>query len=149
MAGPVKRGTLLCVLTMLFPLLPIAFARPPPGSDPNSARAQWFERQVNMMGGMCCKLGDGHELNMGDTRYNEVTGLWSVRLPDPSISTFGTTLDQPTDKPKRWVEIALEKMRDPKGGAPPISSPIIWYDTYGNNENAGYSIYCFEPNFQD
>lgn len=127
-----------------------AFGRAPPGSDPNSARGLWFAKQFNMQGGMCCALGDGHELAPGDVRYDDVTGLWSVRLPDPSVSTFGTTLnDQSTySKPKRWVEIVPNKMRDPKGGPPPISNPIVWYDNGGAGDGAYYSIYCFEPNVQ-
>ena len=124
------------------------FGRAPPGSDPTSQRAQWFAHQTNLMGGVCCQLGDGHELDPGDVRYDEETGLWSVRLPDPSIKTFGHSLNEPSDKPKQWVEVVERKMRNPDGGMPPISNPIIWYDTYDAGGGSGYSIYCFEPNPQ-
>jgi hypothetical protein len=127
-----------------------SLARAPPGSDPNSPRGQWFAKQFNMQGGMCCALGDGHELAPGDVRFSQETGLWSVRLPDPNVATFGTTLDDQStySMPKQWVEIAPAKMRDPKGGPPPTSNPIIWYDTAGHGQNAYYSIYCMEPNPQ-
>ncbi len=107
-------------------------------TDPNGA---WFQKQTNMVGGSCCKLGDSHELDPGDVRYDEETGLYSVRLPDPSDGTFGLSLNEPTNKPKQWVEIPALKMRDPNGGMPPVSNPIIWYDSFGTT----YSIYCFEP----
>lgn len=140
-----------CILLAIALLISgAAFGRAPPGSDPNSQRGMWFANQVNMMGGGCCQLGDGHELDPGDVRYDQNSGLYSVRLPDPSEETFGHSLNEHYTKPKQWVEIVANKIRDPKGGMPPMSSPIIWFDTgtaYGATQPY-YRIYCFEPNPQ-
>lgn len=139
-----RRRLLLLVAT----LLPFrAFAKGGPrGDDPQ--RSAWFANQKNMMGGMCCELGDAHELDPGDVRYNEETGLYSVRLPDPSEKALGKSLDGPWEKPKQWVEIAALKMRDPERGTPPVTSPVIWFDTGQASGEYYYSIYCFEPNAQ-
>ena len=129
-------------------LLPaIAMARGGPrGDDPQ--KSEWFARQTNMMHGSCCELGDGHELDPGDVRYDAATGLYSVLLPDPSESTIGKSLDDHYDKPKQWVEVVPLKMRDPAGGPPPISNPVIWYDIGTTDGVSYYKIYCFEPNAQ-
>lgn len=134
----------------------LAFGRAPPGSDPDSVRAKWFSKQVNMLNGSCCKLGDGHELDPGDVRYDADTGLWSVRLPDPSVETFGHGLNEPSDKPKVWVTVQSNNMRNPDGGPPPgIVNPIVWYDTTKHaqsmypglgNEPPSIIVFCFDPN---
>lgn len=123
-----------------------ALGRPPPGSDPTSARAMWFVKQRNKVGGSCCALGDGHELTPGDVRYDPASGEWEVRLPPPSVSTFGTTLDGTYSSPKQWVVVHDDQMRDPAGGPPPVTNPLVWYDTRGSGENATFVIFCLEPN---
>lgn len=138
-----RRG--LLAISLFWPIL--AWARGGPrGYD--KARTEWFERQKNVMGGSCCELGDGHELDPGDVRFDQRTGLWSVRLPDPSINTHGADLTS-DGLPKQWVEIAALKMRDPDGGMPPVSNPIVWYDVSRDGQSSPiYKIWCFEPNPQ-
>lgn len=133
-----------------------ALGRPPPGTDPTLPLSQWYANQKNMMGGSCCMLGDGHELDPGDVRFDEETGLYSVRLPDASEETFGRSLNDPYEKPKVWVEVPALRMRDPAGGPPPgVGNPIVWFDTgshglviYDADQPKKHRIYCFEPNTQ-
>lgn len=138
-----RRAMLIALL-----LAPIrAFSRPPPGSDPTSFRAQWFAKQRNSRGGSCCELGDGHELDPGDVRFDPETGLYSVRLPDPTELTFGRSLNEGYTKPKQWVEVPDYVRRDPDGGTPPVTNPIIWFNTGSiMGTESSYRIYCFEPN---
>lgn len=144
--GSLRRRFFLAALS-LFPAR-WAYGRPPPDNDPASPLSRWFTKQVNQLGRNCCMLGDGHELDPGDVRYDSTSGLWWVRLPDPSVTTFGHTLNEPSNKPKQWVEVESHNMRDPAGGQPPLANPIVWFDSRLEDGAWVYKIYCFEPNPQ-
>jgi hypothetical protein len=154
-----KRRALLAA-GVAFPVAALAKGGPR-GSDPD--RSAWFANQKNMTGGSCCWLGDGHELDPDDVRYDADTGLWSVRLPYPSVETFGEDSLDARGKAKIWYEVPGVRMRDQAGGPPPhIANPIVWYDTSTHahasvagtpmGDEAGSKpyliVYCLEPNPQ-
>lgn len=128
---------LLCPMAVLPRRLQAGVSGPRyvPG-DPQHDR--WFANQSNEGGGSCCKLGDGFALGHGDLRYDDKTGLYSVRLPDPNDAKA----------PKVWVEVADWKLRDPSGGRPPIADPVVWYSIRDGDGPKYYEIWCLEPNPQ-
>ena len=132
-----NRRALFAILMM--PLLKArgALARGGPrGNDPE--RSAWFAKQTNMDGGWCCNLGDAHGLDPGDVRYDAETGLYSVRLPPLN-----------GEKEGEWITIPAWKMRDPKGGPPPVPDPLVWFDADSAiGTKRYYRVWCFEPNAQ-
>jgi hypothetical protein len=121
----------------------VARAAPPPGSDPNSEMAKWYNSLHDRHGGDCCGEGDCHAV-----AYK--------RLPDGNFSAEYF--------PGHWIEVppAATVARDKQLPGGPVSGVLCWqwmYDS-GNIAPGGSTwlmetapepknvrIYCFTEGF--
>jgi hypothetical protein len=100
-----------------------ALAAPPPGIDPDSPIARWFQSQHQLTSGMsCCGLGDGHTLDDDEWRAS-MSGSYEVRID-------GT-----------WYPVPDEAKPDPAGGPNPTGKAVVWYSMFGGRP----VIFCFKP----
>ncbi len=137
---PVREGLRQAVVILLTaatalalpakPLLPVAHAAPPPGTDLNSPVHQWFERQAGANGVSCCSMADGHLLEDGDWRMKQDGSGYEVRL----VST--------------WHEVPKQALIDPRKDPNPTGHAVVWYE--GRWDIAGAFnpiIHCFLPGY--
>ena len=119
-----------------------AHAAPPPGSDPNSDMAKWFESLTNPYGGSCCGREDCHIV--GSMRTDKG---WQAEY-----------------YPGRWIDVPADtvkaRAKEPPGG--PASAVLCWQWKYDDGaiapggttwiakippEKKNVYIWCFTEGF--
>jgi hypothetical protein len=116
---PVSIMATLIVLWVAF-WAALCFGAPPPNADPTLH--EWFERQVNMRGGSCCGLGDGHVLTDEDWRAGKAG--YEVRIKN------------------EWYPVDEPRMRNTDGGPNPTGHAVAWWTEYPGGE---VHVWCFAP----
>lgn len=121
----------------------VACGAPPPGTDPNSEMAKWFQSLTDKYGSSCCGEADCHQVawkRSDDGHYmaEYYPGRW-IQVPDDTVKA---------------------RDKEPKGG--PVSAVLCWSWMYDSGEFApgGYTwtakeppkpknvhIYCFTPGY--
>ena len=89
--------------------------------DPSHQYSDWFQKQHNKDGYVCCAGSDAHYL--GPDEWANAKGDYRVRIEDI------------------WFDVTDNQMLRPDGSPNPTGNAILWYDL---NE-FGFSIRCFTP----
>ena len=88
--------------------------------DPVNQHTEWFVKQYNKHGAICCAGHDAYYLDPDE---------WKIDKQNYYVLLSG-----------RWIEVDDSKMRDPRVGGPnPTGRAIVWYDV---NEY-GIGVRCF------
>jgi len=99
-----------------------AHAHPAGVPQDGSEVSEWFERQHNIDGGVCCGSYDAYFLS--DDDWVMTAHGYRVHLGDG------------------WYDVPPSKMRDTAGGPNPTGQAIIWY---AQSEGETPVIWCFAP----
>ena len=81
-------------LPILLLLSGAALAEPPPGTDPNSSVAKWFESLHDELGQSCCGLGDCRAVTA-----EQRDGHWYVRMVDTFLKVPDRIVTYRDDNP--------------------------------------------------
>jgi hypothetical protein len=91
--------------------------------DPSHQYTDWFQKQRNQSGYVCCDGSDAHYLGPDD--WTSAKGNYRVRIKG------------------MWFDVDDSQMLRPDGGPNPTGKAILWYHL---NE-FGFSIRCFTPQY--
>lgn len=94
------------------------------GHDPSHRYADWFKKQHNQAGFVCCDGSDAHYL--GSDEWTSIRGYYRVRINGV------------------WFDIEDRQMLRPDGGPNPTGQAILWYQPV----EFGVSIRCFTPQYE-
>ena len=94
------------------------------GHDPSHQYTDWFKKQHNQAGFVCCDGSDAHYL--GADEWTRVKGNYRVRIRGV------------------WFDIEDIQTLRPDGGSNPTGQAILWYQL----TEFGYSIRCFTPQYE-
>ena len=92
--------------------------------DPLHTHTDWFQKQHNNEGYVCCAGSDAHYLTPDE--WTSAKGYYRVRINGV------------------WFDVFDNQMLRPDGGPNPTGNAIVWYD---HNE-FGFSIRCFTPQYE-
>lgn len=99
-----------------------ADAKPPPGTDLNSAMHRWFECQKQpTSGASCCSIADGHVLSEDQ---------WSIRGNGYRVKIGAV-----------WYEVPANRVIASRCGPNPTASPVVWWGYVAGEP----MIFCFLP----
>ena len=94
------------------------------GHDPSHQYTDWFKKQHNQAGFVCCDGSDAHYL--GSDEWTRSKGNYRVRIRGV------------------WFDIEDRQMLRPDGGPNPTGQAILWYQPV----EFGVSIRCFTPQYE-
>ena len=94
------------------------------GHDPSHQYTDWFKRQHNQAGFVCCDGADAHYL--GSDEWTRVKGNYRVRIRDV------------------WFDIEDSQTLRPDGEPNPTGQAILWYQL----TEFGFTIRCFTPQYE-
>ena len=92
--------------------------------DPAHQYTEWFQKQRNQSGYVCCDGSDAHYL--GPDEWTSAKGSYRVRIRDV------------------WFDIEDSQMLRPDGGPNPTGQAVLWYQPV----EFGVSIRCFTPQYE-
>jgi hypothetical protein len=92
--------------------------------DPSHQHTDWFLKQRNKSGDVCCDGSDAHYL--GPDEWTRTKGNYRVRIRGV------------------WFDIEDSKMLRPDGEPNPTGQAILWYQL----TEFGFSIRCFTPQYE-
>lgn len=108
---PMKRGFFAALLL----IATLAHAEAPPGAT--GQYHDWFARQTNSRGEICCDIADGRILDLSQTRQTDAG--WEVRVPAglPAVSGL-------SGKAGEWIPVPLENVIYVEN---PTFMPVAWF----------------------
>jgi|SRR5215469_10503586 len=92
--------------------------------DPSHQHTDWFLKQHNQSGFVCCDGSDAHYLGPGE--WTSLNGNYRVRIRGV------------------WFDIEDAQMLHPDGGPNPTGQAILWY----RMTEFGFSIRGFTPQYE-
>jgi hypothetical protein len=92
--------------------------------DPSHQYTDWFKKQRNQAGYVCCDDSDAHYL--GSDEWTRVKGNYRVRIKGI------------------WFDVEDSQTLRPDGGSNPTGNAILWY----NLTEFGFNIRCFTPQYE-
>ena len=92
--------------------------------DPSHQHTDWFKKQRNQGGYVCCDGSDAHYL--GSDEWTRVKGNYRVRIKGI------------------WFDVEDGQMLRPDGGSNPTGNAILWYQV----TEFGFNIRCFTPQYE-
>jgi hypothetical protein len=92
--------------------------------DPSHQYTDWFKKQRNQGGYVCCDGSDAHYL--GSDEWTRLKGNYRVRIRGI------------------WFDVEDSQMLRPDGGSNPTGNAILWY----NQTEFGFNIRCFTPQYE-
>lgn len=92
--------------------------------DPSHQYTDWFKKQRNQGGYVCCDGSDAHYL--GSDEWMRVKANYRVRIKGI------------------WFDVEDSQMLRPDGGPNPTGNAIVWYDLH----EFGFNIRCFTPQYE-
>jgi hypothetical protein len=92
--------------------------------DPSHQYTDWFQRQHNKEGHVCCAGSDAHYL--GPDEWTNAKSYYRVRIKDI------------------WFDVEDTQMLRTDGGPNPTGNAIVWYDL----TEFGFNIRCFTPQYE-
>ena len=130
-------------LLALLLLTSTAFAKPPPGSDPNSPSHYYWECFQQRTAKLpCCRSSDGHYLSPDDWRQVKPNSV--VRSDHYQVRVASKWYDVP------WSAVIDPPQMQRCGKNPDAmkrSLAMVWYAPTWSMENAivDIKLYCFRP----
>ena len=92
--------------------------------DPSNRYTDWFQKQHNRSGYVCCDGSDAHYLRPDE--WTRVKGNYRVRIKGV------------------WFDIEDGQMLRSDGGPNPTGQALLWY----HQTEFGFSIRCFTPQYE-
>jgi len=92
--------------------------------DPSHQYTDWFLKQRNQRGDVCCDGSDAHYL--ASDEWTRIKGNYRVRIRGV------------------WFDIADGQTLRPGGAPNPTGQAILWYQT----TEFGFNIRCFTPQYE-
>lgn len=113
---------MLRAFAYVFALTAIANAHPV-GVTVSPEIGEWFTKQRNIQGGICCNLSDAYILSDTEWRLSD-DGFYYVDINGV------------------WRKVPPIAARDTRGGPNPMGHALVWHNNLSGDD---LRIYCFAP----